>query len=152
MAGSQPGSRRMLLLTGTQLGVFSSKTAASLVRYCREEVVGVLDSKHAGRRLEKIIGCGDGIEIFGTFEQALAKAAPNMLAIGVAPVGGGLAAQWRADIVAALEAGLDVVAGLHVMLGEDDQVARAARRSGARIFDVRRPPTGSRWPRCARRT
>jgi len=136
------GSRRMLLLTGGLLGVFTSKTATSLVRYCGDEVVGIIDSKHAGGRTEEIIGCGAGIPIFATAAEAMNKVSANMIVVGVAPVGGGLAAQWRADIVEALEAGLDLLAGLHVMLGEDAELAAVARASGARIFDVRKPPGG----------
>lgn len=136
------GKRKMLLFTGGILGIFMSKTATSLARYCGDEVVGVLDAKHAGRRLEEIIGCGEGIPVFGTFEEAVEKAEPNVFVVGVAPVGGGLSAEWRADILKALEAGLDVMAGLHAVLSEDEEFARAARESGARIFDVREPPVG----------
>jgi len=136
------GDRRMLLLTGGRLGVFTSKTATSLVRYCRDEVVGIIDSAHAGGRTEEIIGCGAGIPIFASACEAVTRVSANMIVVGVAPVGGGLDAEWRADILAALEAGLDVMAGLHVMLGEDEEFAAAAKASGARIFDVRKPPDG----------
>ncbi|MGH2443999.1 MAG: DUF1611 domain-containing protein, partial [Chloroflexota bacterium] len=54
--------------------------------------------------------------------------------------GGGLPAGWRPSIRRAIDAGLDVVSGLHFMLGEDPEFAGAARRSGAQLFDVRRPP------------
>ncbi len=140
MSTVKVGARRMLLFSGGLLGVFLSKTATSLVRYCGDEVVGVLDEEHEGGRLEEIIGCGEGIPIFGTFDKALAQSKPDTFVVGVAPVGGGLIPKWRADILKALDAGLDVVAGLHVMLAEDEEFARAAGKSGARIFDVRKAP------------
>ncbi|MHC4711699.1 MAG: DUF1611 domain-containing protein [Planctomycetota bacterium] len=141
---TEPGNspRRMLLLTGGLLGVFTSKTATSLVRYCPGEVVGVIDFLCAGGRLEQIIGCGEGVPVFADAKSALDAIDANVLVIGVAPVGGGLPEEWRRDILVALKAGLDVLAGLHVMLGEDEEFARAAASSGARIFDVRRPPDG----------
>ena len=37
--------------------------------------------------------------------------------IGVAPTGGQLPDHWQDDLEAALEAGLDVVSGLHTRLG-----------------------------------
>jgi len=42
--------------------------------------------------------------------------------------------------VRALEAGLDVISGLHQLLGEDSEFAAAARLHNAVIVDVRRPP------------
>ena len=47
---------------------------------------------------------------------------------------------WRSTIVAALDAGLEVVSGLHQILGEDVEFAAAAARGRARIWDVRLPP------------
>lgn len=129
-------------MTGGRLGVFTSKTATSIVRYCRDEVVGIIDSTHAGADLEGIIGIGGGLPIFASVHDALGSVEADTLAIGVAPVGGALAPDWRGDVLAALEGALDVVAGLHVMLADDDEFAAAAAASGASIFDVRKPPDG----------
>lgn len=57
--------------------------------------------------------------------------------IGVAPTGGTLPNQWLDDLEAALDAGLDVVSGLHTRLTAFPRLVRAAERRGARLIDVR---------------
>jgi len=136
----EPGGRRMLLLTHGKLGLYTSKTAVCLLRYCPGEVVGVLDEASAGARLEEVVGCGEGVPVFGDVKEAFAECAPTTLVIGVAPQGGRLPEGWRSDILAALRSGVHVLSGLHTMLEEDGELREAAEASGARIFDVRRPP------------
>ena len=41
--------KRIVVLTEGKLGLFTSKTAASVLRYRRDDVVAVLDSSKAGR-------------------------------------------------------------------------------------------------------
>jgi uncharacterized NAD-dependent epimerase/dehydratase family protein len=62
------------------------------------------------------------------------------LVIGVAPRGGGVAEAWIPSLVAALEAGLDLISGMHGRLDAEPAVAKAAAKHGRRLFDVRRPP------------
>lgn len=131
--------RRMVVLTEGQLGVLESKTANSLIRYCPDEVVAVLDSRYAGEDIERILGIGRGIPIVASIAEALSLQ-PTMLVIGVAPVGGGLDTSWRPHICAAIEAGMDIVAGLHYYLSSDPEISSLAREKGVRLFDVRRPP------------
>jgi uncharacterized NAD-dependent epimerase/dehydratase family protein len=66
--------------------------------------------------------------------------APTALLVGVAPAGGKLPADWRAEIHAAIEARLEIVSGLHDELARDPEFSDAALRTGARIWDVRTPP------------
>jgi len=133
--------RRIIVLTEGLLGIFSSKTGTSVIRYCAESVVCVLDSKAArqSRPLESFIGVGHGIPIVSSIKEAL-KHAPTELLIGVAPVGGQLPDAWRKLILQALAAGLHIVSGLHQALNEDPELAAAARRTQAVIHDVRIPP------------
>jgi len=65
---------------------------------------------------------------------------PTALLIGTAPRGGALPPAWRAEILAAIAAKLEIVSGLHDMLGEDQEFRLAAQRAGVRIWDVREPP------------
>lgn len=59
--------------------------------------------------------------------------------IGVANHGGVVSPSWRASIIEALEAGLDVASGLHDRLDADPEVAAAAARTGRHIFEARHP-------------
>ena len=131
--------RRMVILTEGLLGTFSSKTAASLIRYKPEETVAVLDSVHAGKKLEDVLEVGHGIPIVSTMEEALAYG-PTSLVIGIATPGGVLPGAWRAVIHEAIENGLEVVSGLHTFLNEDEAFARHAEQKGVRLWDVRQPP------------
>jgi uncharacterized NAD-dependent epimerase/dehydratase family protein len=74
------------------------------------------------------------------------------LVIGVANVGGVIGERWVPLLVEALEAGLDIVSGLHARLADIPQLAAAAARCGRRLIDVRIPPaqipiaTGAKRP------
>ena len=75
---------------------------------------------------------------------------PTALLVGVAPPGGSLPLEWRREICLALEAGLEVVSGLHGVLSEDSEFVAAAKQGKATIWDVRVPPqtplfSGKAW-------
>jgi uncharacterized NAD-dependent epimerase/dehydratase family protein len=88
-----------------------------------------------------VLGIGPGIPIVATLDEALVGK-PDALLIGVAPAGGQPSPHWQVMIRSALERGLDVISGLHRFFGDDPELAAAAERGGARIFDLRRPPEG----------
>ena len=69
-------------------------------------------------------------------------AGARSLVIGVANQGGVIGERWVAALVEAMEAGLDIVSGLHVRLDSIPALAEAARRTGRRLIDVRSPPPG----------
>jgi uncharacterized NAD-dependent epimerase/dehydratase family protein len=137
---SLPPYDRILVLTEGQLGVFSSKTASCLLRYRGQHVVGVVDSVAAGTDVRESIPWAPIVPIVPDVT-ALAAARPQALFVGVAPVGGALPPEMRRHVLGALRMGLDVVSGLHSYLADDQEVADTARQSGARVFDLRRPPT-----------
>lgn len=121
----------------------SAKTAHGLVRGSdRFEVVGVVDAASAGRDAgEALDGRPRGIPILASLADALtgARKRPDTCVIGVATPGGILPDSLRAPVLEAVHAGLTVVNGLHHLLSADEEIARAAARSGARLLDVRRP-------------
>lgn len=69
-------------------------------------------------------------------------AGARSLVIGVANQGGVIGKDWESALVEALEAGLDLVSGMHSRLADIPQLVDAARRHGRRLFDVRIPPVG----------
>lgn len=71
--------------------------------------------------------------------EAYARGA-RALVIGVANQGGVIPPNWRASLIEALEAGLDLVAGMHMRLSDIPELAEAAHRLGRRLIDVRVPP------------
>ncbi len=89
-----------------------------------------------------------------TMAEARASGANTMM-IGTANAGGTMAPEIVADAIAALDAGLNVAAGLHQKLGANPEIVAAARRNGRVLFDAREPapgiPVGSGRPRAGRR-
>ena len=64
------------------------------------------------------------------------------LVIGVANPGGVIGRGWIHILLEALEAGLDLVAGLHARLRDVPELAATAQRLGRQLIDVRDPPPG----------
>jgi uncharacterized NAD-dependent epimerase/dehydratase family protein len=62
------------------------------------------------------------------------------LLIGTAPQGGGLPSEWRDTLLAALEAGLHVISGLHDFLKDDAELVAKAQEKGLVLWDVRDLP------------
>jgi uncharacterized NAD-dependent epimerase/dehydratase family protein len=62
------------------------------------------------------------------------------LVIGIANTGGTIMPQWMPALLEALEAGLDIVSGMHSRLAENSVLEATARRHGRRLIDVRKPP------------
>jgi uncharacterized NAD-dependent epimerase/dehydratase family protein len=60
--------------------------------------------------------------------------------IGVANAGGVISESWIPALTEALEAGLDVISGMHAKLASIPRLKGAAERHGRRLIDVRTPP------------
>ncbi len=131
--------RRIVILAEGSFGPLESKTANQAIRYLPQEVVGVIDSANAGLTVKNILGFGGNIPIFQNVHASLPNA-PNVLLIGVAPVGGRLPESWRPILKEAIENGLDLVSGLHTLLGEDEEIAELAKKRGVHITDLRSVP------------
>ena len=72
--------------------------------------------------------------------QARERGARGMV-IGVANFGGIIQESWLPSLLDALEAGLDLVAGMHARLHQVEPLRAAAERLGRQLIDVRVPPT-----------
>jgi uncharacterized NAD-dependent epimerase/dehydratase family protein len=132
--------RRLAILAEGHLNHNDAKTAVGILRYSDDRVVAVIDRTNAGRDVAAIVGevAGRGVPIVADVGEALAYG-PDTLLIGIAPVGGRLPAAWRAQLFAAIDAGLDVVSGLHMFLEDDAELVASARQRGVRLWDVRKP-------------
>jgi uncharacterized NAD-dependent epimerase/dehydratase family protein len=73
--------------------------------------------------------------------EAFAKGARSLV-IGIANTGGVLKPNWIPSLLAALEAGLDIVSGMHGKLSDSRELKSASERLGRRLIDVRQPPPG----------
>lgn len=72
-------------------------------------------------------------------KEAKARGA-RALVIGVANIGGVINESWLPSLLDALEAGLDLIGGLHTRLNEQPKLRAAATRFGRQLIDVRVPP------------
>ena len=132
--------RRLVILAEGNFSFHHGKTAVGVIRYGPDDVAAVIDSTQAGGNVSSILPDRD-IPIVATLDEALARSPrPDTLLIGIAPTGGRLPDSWRAVILAAIRAGLDVHSGLHTFLGDDPEFAMAAAEAGTRMVDYRRPP------------
>ena len=131
--------RRYLILAPNEF-VENGKTAHGVIRYGSDDVVAVVDPLHAGKTVRDLL---PHLESDAPIVSAVAAGLafnPDALLIGVAPQGGALPQTWRDEILRAIDAKLEIVSGLHDLLGEDALFAAAAKRAGVRIWDVRVPP------------
>jgi uncharacterized NAD-dependent epimerase/dehydratase family protein len=135
--------RRLVILAEGNFGFHHGKTAMGVIRYGTDKVVAVIDSTQAGRNVREWLGDSGryDIPIVDSLNAALGfLPRADALLIGIAPTGGRLPAEWRAVILAAIRSGLDILSGLHTFMGDDPEFAEAAKASGVRLIDYRRPP------------
>jgi uncharacterized NAD-dependent epimerase/dehydratase family protein len=121
-----------LLFLGDTTCDRDAKTAFGLRDWARERCIGeyALPASTVTTSLPRL-----------TPAQAMAKGARSLV-IGVAPVGGVIAPAWVPALVEALEAGLDLVSGMHTRLEDVPQLNSAAGRLGRRLINIRQPPAG----------
>jgi uncharacterized NAD-dependent epimerase/dehydratase family protein len=121
-----------LLFLGDVPNPANAKTAFGLRDWARERCVG--EYALPG------VGVTTGLPFLAPAE-ARARGARSMV-IGVANAGGRIPEPWIPALVEALDAGLDLVSGMHVPLAALAPVRAAAERTGRQLHDVRRPPPG----------
>jgi uncharacterized NAD-dependent epimerase/dehydratase family protein len=124
-------------------GVFAeraAKTAHGVIAYSRDAVVVVVDPQHAGKRVRDVLPYLDSdAPIVATVRESL-RFEPTALLIGIAPPGGALPPAYRAEIIVALQARLEIVNGLHAFLNDDPEMRALADAHDSRIWDLRMPP------------
>ncbi len=119
-----------LLFLGDTTEPSFAKTAFGLVDWAGDRCVG----EYA------IAGCTVSTGLPRLTPAEARSAGARALVIGVANQGGIIGEAWVAALVEALDAGLDLVSGMHMRLGSVPALADAAARTGRRLIDVRNPP------------
>lgn len=132
LAGSLNLPQPYLLFLGDVTEPSFAKTAFGLAHWASDRCVGEL----------AIGGSALSVGLTPMTPAEAVAAGGKALVIGVANSGGVIPESWQATLVEALDAGLDIVSGLHVRLGAIPAIAEAAKRNGRRLIDVRTPPAG----------
>ncbi len=137
--------RRIAILAEGAFEWHYGKTATGVIRYGKDTVVAVIDSTKAGQDVSQALGAsiGIGIPVVRDIHEAL-NYQPDSLLIGIAPIGGALPEAWRWQLLTAINAGLDIISGLHFFISDDEELRTAAKKRGVTIWDVRRPPDKNR--------
>ena len=119
-----------LIFLGDVSSMAYAKTALGVVQWAPESCVAQLRFPHCN--------IDAGLPDM-SISEAVAAGAKSLL-IGSAPVGGAIQANWIPTLLAAIEAGMDIVSGLHTKLNEHPELRDAAKQNNVRLIDVRVPP------------
>ncbi|MEM6974453.1 MAG: N-acetyltransferase DgcN [Pseudomonadota bacterium] len=94
------------------------------------------DSSVGQIRLE---GCNADMKLPEMTVAEAAAAGAKTLVIGVANRGGKISEAWTDVLIEAMEAGMDLAAGLHTLLRDQPRLRMAAEKTGRTLHDVRLP-------------
>ncbi len=138
-------SKPYLLFLGDAADQLAAKTAKGIKDWRPENCVGQY----------RLDGCNADVGLPDMSIAAAREAGAATLVAGVANRGGLISENWIAAMSEALEAGLDLAAGLHNKLGDVPELRDTAERLGRSIFDVRHPsetyPVGTGVKRTGKR-
>jgi uncharacterized NAD-dependent epimerase/dehydratase family protein len=126
-------TRYLILAEGFSADPHYGKTMHGVLRYRRDDVVAVLDSKRAPGDTES------GIPVVQSVNDALCFN-PDTALVGVATQGGRFPPEWIDLLRSCIAKGLDIENGLHVFLADDPELRELASRHGVELRDLRRPP------------
>jgi uncharacterized NAD-dependent epimerase/dehydratase family protein len=87
-------------------------------------------------------GCSADLGLPTLAPAAAAAAGARLLIVGAAEFGGRISPSWVPTLLEALEAGLDLAAGLHERLADVPALRQAADKGHRRLYDVRQPQPG----------
>ncbi|MFW6064157.1 MAG: DUF1611 domain-containing protein [Candidatus Natronoplasma sp.] len=132
---------KALILTEEHLDRGAAKTSHGLLRHSEKyDIVGVIDSKFAGKTTDQIIPRCKKVEVYPNLDCALKGNEAEILIVGIATIGGYLPENFREHIRDAIKNGLDIISGLHHFLSEDDEFIGMAEKYGVTLTDIRKSP------------
>ena len=121
-----------LVFLGEVGNPLDAKTGRGLVDWRPELCLGQL----------RYPGCKVDLDLPDMNPHEAYRAGARSLVIGIAPTGGQMDPRWTDTFVQALEAGLDLVSGMHTRLASEPRLAKAAASHGRTLVDIRVPPRG----------
>lgn len=121
-----------LVFLGDTVNPLDAKTGRGLVDWSPEKCVGQL----------RLPGCKIDLGLPEMTPVEAAAAGARSLVIGIASTGGQIHSDWITTFHNALDAGLDIVSGMHTKLATVGNLAEYAAANGRRLVDVRVPPAG----------
>ncbi len=142
---SQPVERslqncRMALLMHSFFLDISGKMGIGILRYAPEKVVCVVDREYAGRTTDELVPRVSSRPIVSNVEEAVRLGA-EVLVVGIAPPGGQLPEEFRAEVFRALELGMSYLNPLHERC-ENNPEYQSRVKPGRWIWDIRTEPPG----------
>ena len=131
-----------LVFLGDTVNPLDAKTGRGLVDWSPDKCVGQL----------RLPGCRVDLGLPDMTPAKAFAAGARSLVIGIASTGGQIHADWLATFAEAMDAGLDIVSGMHTRLASVGNLADVAKTKGRNLVDVRVPPAGLPVGSGARRT
>lgn len=122
----------LILAEGFSHDPHYGKTLRGVLRYRRESVVAILDTKRAGES-------DDGMPIVATVDEGMAYE-PDTALVGVVTQGGRFPGDWQDLLKSCVAHGLDLENGLHVRLHDIPGLPELAHERGVELRDLREPP------------
>ncbi len=119
-----------LIFLGEETSPTYAKTGAGIAHWRKEDCLGQMNLE------------GGNVDI-GLSKMNIAEASSQgakTLVIGTSVVGGAIPDSWLPVFIEALEAGMDIAAGVHTKLNDNDGLVAAAKNAGQKLIDVRTPP------------
>ena len=137
--------KRFVVLCHDAFNYIKNKTGNMLIRYRPDEVVAVIDREKVGSNCEEEVGVGGDTPVLANFNASL-HLKPDTLVIGNATQGGFISEEYRQEIINAINAGCDVISGMHQFLNDDDDLRSRAEERGVQLIDLRMPPSPPHFP------
>ena len=137
--------KRFAILCHEAFNYIKNKTGNMLIRYRPDEVVAVIDREKIGSTSEEEVGVGGNTPVLGDFNATL-HLDPDTLVIGNATQGGFITDEYKAEIINAMNAGCDVISGMHQFLNDDEELKNIAAQKNVKLIDLRMPPDPPHFP------
>jgi len=138
--------KKIVVLCHGAFNYIKNKTGNMLIRYRTDEVVAILDNSKVGITSKDELGYGGEIPVLKNFE-AVASLNPDTLVIGSASQGGFISDEYRIEVLKAIEAGCDIISGMHHFINDDEEFVKLADKHQVKLTDLRRPPEPPNFPK-----